>query len=354
LSAGPRFLVVQTAYLGDLVLTTPLVRELTRARPQAEITIVTTRLGPDVFEGLPGVRDVIVFDKRGSGLRGVLELSRRLRCGRHDAVLLAHRSHRSASLALLAGIGCRIGFAGAPGAWAYTATVPRDPTHHAVRRYLALSAHVGGDPEGADRAPRIGGLPHARAAARRLLEVCGLPPGTPFVALAPGSVWPTKRWTPEGFAAVARSIRARGVEPLLVGAEDDVAACRAVATALPGGIRSLAGRTTVAELAAVLERAVALVGNDSGATHVAAAVGTPAVAVFGPTVPALGFAPVGDEHAIVERRDLACRPCSRHGGRRCPLGHFRCMREIDGERVLEALRPMLERRGASAPAEIAS
>ena len=348
-----RIVVVQTAYLGDLVLTTPLVRELARAQPAAEISLVTTRLGADVFVGLPGVREAIAFDKRRGGLGALVRLATRLRRARFDVALLPHRSNRSAVLVRLAGIPVRIGFAGAPGAWTYTRRVRRDAAQHAVRRYLALAEPLGGDPATADVRPVVGGIARSAGAADRLLDAVGLA-RSPFVALAPGSVWATKRWTTSGFASLAVGLRSRAIEPLLVGGVEDLPACHAVADAVPGGLRSLAGRTTVAELAAILARAAALVGNDSGAAHVAAAVRTPVVAVFGPTVPSSGLAPVGDEHVIVEQGDLACRPCSRHGGPRGPLGHFRCMREIDGPRVLDALLPVLARRIDRTAAEIAS
>jgi len=338
-----RVVVVQTAYLGDLVLTTPLVREIARACEGSSITVVTTALGPDVFAGLPGVDDVIAFDKRAAGARGLVRMARRLRAGRFEVALVAHRSHRSAALVALAGIGRRIGFAQAPGAWAYTETVARDLGRHAVHRYLALAGPLGGSPESADPRPVVAGAARSRGAARRLLEDVGIGESQPFVALAPGSVWPTKRWTPDGFAGVARGTRALGIESVLVGSSADVEPCLAVEASVRGGVRSLVGRTTVGEFAAVLERAVAVVGNDSGATHVAAAVGTPAIAVFGPTVPAQGLGPVGDAHRVVEHPGLACRPCGPHGGRRCPLGHFRCMREIGADRVLDVLVPIVER-----------
>ncbi len=340
---GPRrVVVVQTAYLGDLVLTTPLVREIARVCPAAALTIVTTAVGPEVFGGLAGVERIVPWDKRRAGLLGLVRLARQLRSAGYDVAVLAHRSHRSACLVRLAGIARRIGFAGAPGAWAYSETVVRDARRHAVSRYLALAAPLGGSPESADPRPTLGGLARAREPARRLLEAAGLA-ARPFVALAPGSVWPTKRWPPERFAEVARRARALGVEPLLVGSATDVESSRAVEASTPGGVASLVGGTSVGELAAVLERALAVVANDSGAAHVAAAVGTPVVAVFGPTVPAQGSAPLGARHVVVEHPALDCRPCGRHGARRCPQGHFRCMREIGAERVLEALLPLLDR-----------
>jgi heptosyltransferase-2 len=108
-----------------------------------------------------------------------------------------------------------------------------------------------------------------------------------------------------------------------------------------GGIPNLAGRTRPPELTALLARSRAIVTNDSGPGHVASAVGTPVVAVFGPTLPAFGYTPWGARNRIVEHHALACRPCSSHGPQVCPLGHHRCMREIAPADVLRALDAVL-------------
>jgi heptosyltransferase-2 len=114
-------------------------------------------------------------------------------------------------------------------------------------------------------------------------------------------------------------------------------ACEEVGTLAGGGIPNLAGRTNPPQLTALLARSRALVTNDSGPAHVASAVGTPVVAVFGPTVPAFGYTPFDERNRIVELAGLACRPCSSHGPQVCPLGHHRCMREIGPAEVVAAL-----------------
>ena len=338
-----RILVVQTAFLGDVVLTTPLLRELKRAHPEAALTVATTPLGRSVLEGHPHVDAIVIFDKKGKdrGVRGLARIASGLRAARFDLAIAAQRSFRTGLLLRATGAARRIGFAGAAGRWAYTATVPWEPSRHAVLRYLALAGPAGGDPERADPTPVLAVPDAARERVRSKLRDAGIGEEARIVALAPGSVWGTKRWTPEGFAAVAVRARDLGRAPVLVGSPDEAPLCREVARLAGGDVPVLAGSLGVPDLVALLARAEALVSNDSGPGHVASAVGTPVVAVFGPTVPAFGYTPWGQANRIVELEGLPCRPCDSHGPQVCPLGHHRCMREISAEQVLAALGALL-------------
>ena len=338
-----RILVVQTAFLGDVVLTTPLLRELKVAHPAAALTVATTPLGRSVLEGHPHLDAIVTFDKKGKdrGVRGLARIASALRSGRFDLAIAAQRSFRTGLLLRASGAPIRIGFAGAAGRWAYTATVAWDASRHAVHRYLALAGKAGGDPERADPRPALAVADAAREQVRSMLREAGIGDDDRILALAPGSVWGTKRWTPEGFAAVAVRARDLGRVPVLVGSPDEAPLCREVARLAGGDVCVLAGSISVPQLVALLARADALVSNDSGPGHVASAVGTPVVAVFGPTVPAFGYTPWGEANRIVERGDLSCRPCDSHGPQVCPLGHHRCMREIPPEQVLAALGGLL-------------
>lgn len=333
-----RILVVQTAFLGDVVLTTPLLRELKRAHPEARLTVVATPLGAATLAGLPFLDGLIAYDKKGKhrGVRGTWGLVARLRRERFDLAVAAQRSARTGLLVRASGARKRVGFAGAAGGWAYTERVTWDPARHAVHRYLALAAACGGDPD-ADPRPLLAVLPEARARIDALLSAEGIGPDDAVLAIAPGSIWGTKRWTPEGFAAVVRDSRALGLRPVLVGSPAEATLCNEVAARAGGSVPVLAGRTGIPDLAALCARSRALVTNDSGPGHVASAVGTPVVAVFGPTVPAFGYTPFGERNRIVERAGLECRPCDLHGPQVCPLGHHRCMKEIGPEAVLDAL-----------------
>jgi heptosyltransferase-2 len=341
-----RILVVQTAFLGDVVLTTPLLRELKRAHPESRLTVLTTPLGAATLAGLRGLHGLIAYDKNAKerGIMATLRLVRRVRRERFDLVIAAHRSGRTGILARASGARVRVGFSGAAGAWAYTERVPWEPARHAVHRYLALAGACGGDPAAADARPELAVLPEAQARIASLLAAEGIGERDAVLSIVPGSIWGTKRWTTSGFGALARAARALGLRPVLVGSPAEAMLCNEVAALAGGGVPVLAGRTGIPDLAALCARSRAVVTNDSGPGHVAAAVGTPVVAVFGPTVPAFGYTPFGEAHRIVERAGLECRPCDRHGPQVCPLGHHRCMQEIGADAVLEALRSVLSGR----------
>jgi heptosyltransferase-2 len=325
-------LVIQTAFLGDVVLTTPLLAAL--AERYGPVDVVTTPAAAVLLETHPAVGTVIRFDKRDAdrGLRGVWRLGRRLRARHYARAYLPHRSWRSAALALLAGAAERIGFADSPAAVTYTRRVRRPASGHEVERLLALAQPAVGADAGSLLVPvvHLALTADDRAAADAWLRERNV--GAGFVALAPGSIWGTKRWA--GYAELAAALDA----PIVVlGGRDDAPLADQVVAAAPGRAYSAAGTLGLRTSAALIARAGVLVTNDSAPLHLATAVGTPVVAIFGPTVPGFGFGPRGPRDAIVEHPSLACRPCSAHGPQVCPLGHHRCMRELSVASVLAAV-----------------
>jgi heptosyltransferase-2 len=341
-----QILVVQTAFLGDVVLTTPLLRELHRVHPRARLTVLTTRTGREALRDLRYVDRLLIFDKSWgvSGLRSFARLTRLLRSEAFDIAIGAQRSTRTGQLLWISGAPLRIGFEGAPGAWAYHRRVAWNGEAHAVRRYLDLASAVGGDPAGADPQPELGVDPGADARIAGLLEEEGIPAGQPFVCVAPGSRRRTKRWRPEGFAEVISAVEGNGMPVVLVGTMHERALCRRVASASGTSAVVLAGRTGVRELIALVARASVVLANDSGTAHVASAVGTPVVSVFGPTSPADGRSAFGALNRVVEHKELGCRPCGSHGHWICPRWHFRCMRDVGSEEVSARLLESMPRR----------
>jgi len=336
-----RILIVQTAFLGDMVLTLPLLRELRRAQPAAQLCVLTTETGRSLLSGSPYVDRCLVLNKGWGreGRRSSWGLRHELIRQRFDAAVAAHRSMRSGIIVRLSGARLRVGFAGAPGSWAYNRRVAWDGDRHAVQRYLALSTPLGGAAAAADPRPRLSVDPNAARKAAELLESVGIGSDDPLLCVAPGSVWPTKRWLAEGFARVVKAAPDRGLVPVLIGSPDERELCRQVASRT--GAPVLAGETSIPELVALIARARLVVANDSGAAHVASAVRTPVVSVFGSTSPALGYAAFGRLTRVVEHPQLDCRPCGRHGSRVCPLGHFRCMTEVPAASVLDRVDELL-------------
>jgi heptosyltransferase-2 len=170
-----------------------------------------------------------------------------------------------------------------------------------------------------------------------------LKPERHMVALAPGSVWATKRWLAERFASLASRITQElDAEAILVGGPQDTALCDRIASRTKGRALNCAGHLTLRQSAELISRCDVLVTNDSAPMHLAVAVGTPVLAVFGPTVPEFGFRPFGEGHVVVQK-DLTCRPCRIHGGPKCPIGTHECMRAIQLEEVYEQVESMMSK-----------
>jgi heptosyltransferase-2 len=336
-------LVIQTSFLGDTVLTTPLIAELAKRGP---VDVVTTPASAPLLANHPGIRSVIPYDKRKleRGVRGFVRLAWRLRGFRYDAVYLAQGSLRSAALAMAAGVARRVGFASSAGRPLYTVKVEyREDLHHAAR--LLRLARPDAVPTPNEIRPRLyPGIPE-RGAVDRFLALHDALSDAPLVALAPASIWATKSWP--YYADLAREL-APHARVVVLGSADDAPlaaeVCAAAAgiarDAAPGAVNA-AGVLTLLGSAELIRRCNVLVTNDSAPQHLASAVDTPTITIFGPTVPAFGFGPLAKRSSTVGIETLACRPCDRHGPRRCPLGHWRCMREITprdvAARVLDIL-----------------
>ena len=302
--------------------------------------VVCTPAASGILANHPAVRDVIVYDKRGDdrGVAGFTRLAAALRRRRYDAAFLAQGSVRSGALVLAAGIRERVGFSTSAGRAFYTTrVVSRDGEHHASR--LLSLADRGANINDADRArprPRVYPGERERAAADALLSRATTT--EPLIAFAPGSIWATKRWP--YYADLARLLVA-DAQIVVVGSEADRSLSDEIADATGGRSIDATGRLSLLASAEVIGRARVLVTNDSAPLHLASAMNTPTLAVFGPTVPAFGFGPLAERSALAQVETLECRPCDRHGPRRCPLGHWRCMREITAGDVAALTRSLL-------------
>jgi heptosyltransferase-2 len=333
-----KLLVIQTAFPGDVLLTVPLLHAL-RALPDVDrLAVLTTPDGAAILRTQSAADEHVVFDKRGrdAGPTGFLRVVRGLRALAPDAAVVPHRSFRSALLAFLAGADRRIGFDTSGGRALLSETVPYDRGRHEIERVLALAGPLGrAEDHGRARFHLTVPEEGRREAAERLRDA-GLPEDVTVVAAAPGSRWATKRWPPERFAAALDGLTERlGARAVVTGTAADAGAARAVSAAAGTGVVDLTGRLSAAGWFALIDRAALLLSNDSAALHVAAGVGTPVVAVFGPTVPAQGYAPYADAGRVVEAT-VSCRPCGSHGSDRCPTGTFRCMLDVGVGEVVEA------------------
>jgi heptosyltransferase-2 len=167
-----------------------------------------------------------------------------------------------------------------------------------------------------------------------------------MIAVAPGSVWNTKRWPVESYRQLCRMLIADGLSVVLIGGQEDVELCNRVSEGMEKErLLSCAGRLTLLQSADMIRRCNVAVSNDSAPMHLAVGVGTPVVAIFGATVPAFGFAPTGPRDRVMGIDGLSCRPCGIHGGDVCPVGSFACMNGISAGEVHRAVRSILDAKG---------
>jgi len=319
----PNSLIVQTSFLGDMVLTTPLIAYLAKRGP---VDVVCTPAASALIANHPAVREAIVYDKRGAdrGVGGMVRMAAQLRARAYDSAYFAQGSVRSGAIGALARIPDRVGFSTSAGRRFYTMRIPPvDNTHHAAR-LLALGSR---DP--AREWSREELRPHlypGHAERTAVDEVLGNAAyGERLIALAPGSVWATKRWP--YYSELAHALSSLG-RIVIVGASGDRELATAIVGATHGQAVDATGRLSLLASAELIGRAALLVTNDSAPLHLGSAMNTPTLAIFGPTVPEFGFGPLADRSVVAGVDSLACRPCDRHGPQKCPLGHWRCMREI--------------------------
>lgn len=347
-----RILVIQTAFIGDVALTTVLFRALqSRFGKNAAIHVVTTPQGRELLAGLSGVTAHALDKKKKSFREGLAEVRAELGREPFDLVVAVHRSLRSLWLGRTVNAKRRIAYRSFwSGALGYeTVNYPEysDDTHY-VDKVLKLLEPLGQTDDGARpdrRLPWLAVQPNEALSARDKLARLSAASG--YIVLSPFSVWGTKMWFADRFAQLGAALaKTHGLPIVIIGsptAKEKIAGATIAEKIAASGGRalSLAGETTIGELKEVIRGAALLVANDSAPVHIAAAFEVPTVAIFGPTVRKWGFFPLSARATVVERLDVACRPCHVHGPERCPQKHFKCMDQIEVADVAQAVENLM-------------
>jgi len=344
---------IQTGFLGDIVLTTAAFVRASTLLPSVKQHLITTSIGAAALKDHPNLASIHVFRKTE---RSFLAASREVRESITEALgsaqkvitIQAHRSFRSGLLARVLKFPV-IAFAESDLALFAKRVVPRIAVMHEADRYSLLMTALGfSRSEVLGQTPFLEPLPLLPSEAAgdasfwvgRLITASTANPKRGLVGVAPGSVWGTKRWTPEGFASVLnRVLKETKATLVMLGSKAEQSLTSEIMECLIDKDRVIdtAGETTLDDLRRIYPLLDRLISNDSSSIHYASAFRVPTVAVFGATVPGMGFGPLAPRSHVVEHEFLDCRPCSDHGPKVCPLGHFRCMRDLDPARVYAAL-----------------
>lgn len=324
---------IQTSFLGDIILQTAALRLVQLQAPHIRQYLITTGLGAKALAGHPALHKIVVFEKRGRSMSKAVQAvkSQLDNCQRERSVVLqAHRSMRSSLLARSLGF-FTVTYDESHGAFFAQARVPRVAVLHEAQRISLLL-----EPLGISREQSFGAEPFLPKSSSAAVQEWLGAHHQPFIAIAPGSVWGTKRWPVQHFIAMARMLLDKTSATLVIlGSGDEVQAATEMSDSLAFAaprVINLAGKTSLDDLRDVYPRLSLLISNDSSPLHYASAFQVPSLAIFGATVPGLGFGPLAPSSRVAEI-SLACRPCSDHGPQVCPLGHFRCMRDLLPEKV---------------------
>jgi heptosyltransferase-2 len=339
-----KILVIRFSSIGDILLTTPSLRALKRSCPGAEVHIMLKSEYADLVRENPNVDEIIQIDPS----KGTVDFLRQVRGlrGRYDLLIDFHRSLRSLVLRSLSGIPSKLKYSkGAISRFimihtGWKAIAMKEPI---PERYLKALEPINAEDDGKGIDFFIPESVRERISKIMTEEANALDISVPiaYLALAPGAKWATKRWLPERFAQAADSIaESFNMVPVLLGHTDDSEVSRSVREMMKRPLLDFTGRCGLLETGAAISNSSLLLCNDSGVMHMASALSTPAVAIFGPTTKELGFYPYRTQYHV-ESSNINCRPCHHIGHDRCPKGHHRCMTEVGVEAVVEAASRLL-------------
>ncbi len=322
-----KFLVIQTAFIGDVVLATALIEKLHAHYPDGCIDFLVRKGNETLLVGHPFLHEVLIWDKREHKFRNLLKLIRRIRRSHYDRVINVQRFAATGLLTVFSGAGQTIGFDKNPLSFLFSKKVPHivGNRHEIERNQALIKDHTDDRPA----KPRLYPSPADEEKVRPYKT-------GPYITVSPASVWFTKQYPGEKWSAFLRHVPEE-YNIYLLGAPTDRPLCEQIKAARPG-TTNLSGMLSFLQSAALMKDAEMNYVNDSAPMHFASAVNAPVTAVYCSTIPAFGFGPLSDKSHIVEiRQPLDCRPCGLHGYKACPQGHFNCAYKIEDAQLLETL-----------------
>lgn len=327
-----RILIIQTAFIGDVILATSLIESTKLAYPNAQIDFLLRAGNESLLTDNPHIHEILIWNKKSAKVRGLIKLLWRIRKTKYDAVLNIQRFFNAGLLTALSGARIRIGFHTNPLSRFFTKKIihkiphqTRDGFFHEVQRNHQLLSGLTNDP-----------IPKAKEIPPKLYfnqkqsdKVRALDINSPYFVLAPSSVWFTKQWQKSKWIELIDKLKSQG-EVILIGGPDD----HDYLESLGEDTINLAGKLSLVESALLMKDSQRVFVNDSAPLHLASSVNAKTTAIFCSTVPDFGYTPLSIDSCLVQRERLECMPCGLHGKASCPLGHFRCSEDISVEEVL--------------------
>jgi heptosyltransferase-2 len=344
-----KILIIQTAFLGDVVLSLPMVQHLKNLLPKAKLDYLCIPHTAQVLQNNPYLNRIIEYDKHNTGIIEFFRLISRIKSEKYDIILCPHRSYRSALITHLSRAPVTIGFDINPFAFLLAYQAVYNIHEHEVERNLDLVRLVPNvnppyppSEKGGwiNLKPELFPSEHDREVAEKLIKF--IDAKMQLIAFAPCSKWFTKQIPLDKAVPLTNALIGQNFKVILLGGAEDTEYCKELKEWIPDErLVNFCGRLTPLQSAVMIEKADVLLTTDSAAMHLGASTNTPIIAIYGSTIPGFGFYPLTSEHSIIEVNGLECRPCTDHGRKKCPLGHFKCMREIEPAEVLKGVESLV-------------
>ncbi|MEO8666535.1 MAG: glycosyltransferase family 9 protein [Ignavibacteria bacterium] len=324
-----------------MILTLPMLQLLKKKYPDSTIDFLCIPDTAGLLKNSPYVNEVIIYDKANAGTGELVKVIKLIKGRKYDVIISPHRSFRSSIISRFSSAGKTISFDRSSMSYSYDVKVPYRKDLHEIQRNMKLLEPIEIYEEEII-APELFPSASEREKIDKLLIDNKINADEKPVAIAPGSVWFTKRFPKEKFVKLCDLLAAQSLKIVMIGGSEDKELCDFISGHTSNkNIINTAGSLTILESSELIRRASLLVTNDSAPLHLANAVGTDVIALFGATVPSFGFFPIGKNDIIIETNGLTCRPCSIHGGDKCPIGTFVCMLNIREETIAEAVKKIL-------------
>jgi len=337
---GDKILVIQTAFLGDAVLTLPMIRKLKEMHSDSTIDVLCIPAAKEIFQLSSFINEIIVINKKGEhkSIFGFLKFIRQIRAKEYDKIYSPHRSFRTSLLVLQSGVKETYGFSNSSLFHVYKYLTEYLPDHHEVQRNLDLI-----------------GYDYSQTGWRVLPEIC-LPEssdkvvkdflknnniGSNFVSIAPGSIWNTKKYPLEYYEQVIKYLISQGLKVIIIGGKQEEEMGKSLELKFHGNLISSAGNLTITESIALLKYSKILISNDSAPTHLGVCSDIPVLTLYCSTVPDFGFYPYNNKSRWLSYSELECKPCGIHGYYKCPLKHFQCGYKLEAGLVISVIKEIL-------------
>ncbi len=325
-----KFLIIQTAFIGDVVLATALVEKLRIQFPNAQIDFMLRKDNDGLLKNHPYIHKLYVWDKKQGKYKHLWQIARMVRKERYDYIINPHRFAASGFVTWFSGASNKIGFDKNPFSFTYKRSLPHavatDDTSpiHEIARNQQLIADI------TDDKPAMPAMyPSAED-----YNIVAPYQSVQYICMAPSSVWFSKRMPIDKWVALADKLPHSYRIYLIAGPEDKILCDDIIRQSANPNMENLAGKLSFLQSAALMQKAVMNYSNDSAPIHFASAVNAPVTAIFCSTSPRYGFGPLSDVNKVVEVEGLDCKPCSLHGLAVCPKGHFKCGKDLDVDTLL--------------------